>query len=163
MEFNRYALALQLGDLCREKKLRIAMAESCTGGAVAEVMTSVPGSSDWFDFSISAYSNEAKTTYLGVDPKLFEQYGAVSEPVARAMAEGVLNNRNVDLAIAITGLAGPGGGSTEKPVGTVCFALTDRQKGTCETTTELFYSGRKHIRRCATSFAIEWFLRYISK
>lgn len=162
MEFNRFALAQKLGQLCCEKGLRIGIAESCTGGSLAEVITSVPGSSAWFDSSVAVYTNAAKTSYLGVDPKLFEQYGAVSEPVAKAMAQGVLKHRDVDFAIGITGLAGPGGGSVEKPVGTVCFALADKHTGSCEAKTEQFYSGRKHIRRCATSVALQWFLKYIT-
>lgn len=102
---------------------RIATAESCTAGMVAARLTELPGSSDYVAGGVVAYANEAKTELLGVDPALIKAHGAVSEPVAEAMAQGALNRFRADTAIAITGIAGPGGGTDEKPVGTVCFTV----------------------------------------
>ena len=112
-----------VGDLLRERRLTLAAAESCTGGLLLERLTDVPGSSDYVAGGIVAYTNGLKTTLLGVDPELLERHGAVSEPVAAAMAEGVRERSGADVAVAITGIAGPGGGSPEKPVGTVVIAV----------------------------------------
>lgn len=158
MDFNHFALAQTLGEICVQKGVRIGLAESCTGGSVAEVITSVAGSSAWFDSCVVVYSNEAKIDFLGVDAALLDEFGAVSEPVARAMAEGVLARRSVDLALSITGVAGPGGGSPHKPVGTVSFGLANRLKEGCETKTAYFNSGRKHIRLSAAVFALDWLI-----
>src|SRR3982751_3041231 len=116
------ALARSLLDLCRSRKLTIATAESCTGGLVAAALTAIPGSSDVVDRGFVTYSNAAKTEMLGVPADLIATHGAVSEPVARAMAEGALSRSNADVAVAITGIAGPDGGSDAKPVGLVHLA-----------------------------------------
>ncbi|WP_343347466.1 CinA family protein [Sphingomicrobium sp. XHP0239] len=110
-------------DTCRDAGERLAFAESCTGGLVSAAMTALPGSSDVFVAGYVTYSNEAKMRMLGVDPVLFETAGAVSEDVAIAMAEGALVRSGADRAVAITGVAGPSGGSVDKPVGTVWFAI----------------------------------------
>ena len=102
---------------------RIATAESCTAGLLAARLTDRPGSSDYVMGGVVSYSNEAKVQLLGVDPALIEAHGAVSEPVAEAMAAGALQRFDADTAVAITGIAGPGGGTAEKPVGTVCFTV----------------------------------------
>lgn len=102
---------------------RLATAESCTGGLIAAACTSVSGSSDWFDRGFVSYSNEAKTDMLGVDPALIEANGAVSEVVARAMAHGAVRHSCARVAVAVTGIAGPTGGSPDKPVGTVWFGF----------------------------------------
>jgi nicotinamide-nucleotide amidase len=121
-----------VGAQLRARKLKLALAESCTGGLVAKLLTDMPGSSDFFQFSVVTYSNEAKCDLLGVDAKLIERYGAVSSEVAAAMAEGALvrsrsaGAAGADIAVAITGVAGPGGGSEAKPVGTVWFAVAHR-------------------------------------
>jgi nicotinamide-nucleotide amidase len=111
-----------LADAMRRAGLKIATAESCTGGLIAAACTTVAGSSDWFERGFVTYSNEAKTEMLGVAPALITSHGAVSEPVARAMAEGAIAHSRAQLAVAVTGVAGPSGGSPSKPVGTVWLA-----------------------------------------
>ena len=108
---------------CRAGGKRVATAESCTGGLVAACLTAIGGSSDVVDRGFVTYSNEAKNELLGVPMGLIQAFGAVSEPVARAMAEGALARSNADITVSVTGVAGPGGGSTEKPVGLVWFGL----------------------------------------
>jgi len=114
--------AAALLEICRSKRLTIATAESCTGGLIAGILTEVPGSSDAFERGFVTYSNRAKTEQLGVPAELIEEFGAVSKPVAHAMALGALENSTADLAVAVTGVAGPGGGTPEKPVGLVHLA-----------------------------------------
>ena len=109
--------------LCDKAGLRLVTAESCTGGLLAACLTEIPGASNLLDHGFITYSNASKTALLGVPDRLFESAGAVSEKTARAMAEGALNRSGMDLAIAITGLAGPGGGTPEKPVGLVHIAV----------------------------------------
>ncbi len=117
-----------LGDALRQRGWRMASAESCTGGLIAAVCTAVAGSSDWFERGWVTYSNAAKHQDLGVGEALIASYGAVSEPVARAMAQGALQRSGAQLAVAVTGIAGPGGAVPGKPVGTVWLAWgTDGQ------------------------------------
>ncbi len=106
----------------------LSTAESCTGGLIAHTLTNVPGSSDWFKGGVTAYANEAKTTLLSVPAPLIREHGAVSAPVAKAMAEGMRKRLKTDFAIATTGIAGPGGGTPQKPVGLVFIAITSAQK-----------------------------------
>jgi nicotinamide-nucleotide amidase len=113
----------QLSAALLRKQRKICTAESCTGGLIAKTFTDLAGSSDWFDRGFVTYSNAAKSEMLGVPASLIEDYGAVSEPVANAMASGALRHSEADYAIAVTGVAGPGGGSEEKPVGTVWIAV----------------------------------------
>lgn len=108
---------------CRAKKLRIATAESCTGGLVAGLLTSIAGSSDVFDRGFVTYSNDAKKDMLGVELQTLKERGAVSAQCAREMAEGALRRSDADIAVSVTGIAGPGGGSPEKPVGLVYFCV----------------------------------------
>lgn len=115
-----------IGDALRARGEQLATAESCTGGLIAAACTSVAGSSDWFERGVVSYSNDAKTELLGVDPALIAAHGAVSEPVVRAMAEGTLAHAPADWALAVTGIAGPGGAVPGKPVGTVWLALARR-------------------------------------
>lgn len=110
-----------LADFLLKNQLMLASAESCTGGLIAAACTSLAGSSGWFERGVVTYSNAAKTDLLGVDPGLLARHGAVSEAVACAMAAGLLHRAPVQVAVSVTGIAGPGGGSTEKPVGTVWF------------------------------------------
>lgn len=112
-----------LGERLRAKGQWLATAESCTGGLIAAACTAVAGSSEWFERGFVTYSNDAKTQLLGVDPALIARHGAVSEPVVRAMAEGALGRAPVQWSVAVTGIAGPGGGSAAKPVGTVWLAV----------------------------------------
>ena len=118
--------AARLLDACRTHGLKVATAESCTGGLVAGALTEIPGSSDVLDRGFVTYSNAAKQTMLGVPAAILEQHGAVSRETADAMAAGALAMSDADLAVAVTGIAGPGGGSAEKPVGLVHFAAAAR-------------------------------------
>ena len=120
---------LVLAQALRERGLKLATAESCTGGLIAAACTAVAGSSDWFERGFVTYSNEAKTESLGVDASVIAAHGAVSEEVARAMAEGALAHSRAQLAVAVTGIAGPGGGSKAKPVGTVWLAVARAGEG----------------------------------
>src|ERR1700749_1858438 len=122
--FNQALIASAADVLtaARAKGLKIAAAESCTGGLIAGLLTEIPGSSDVFDRGFVTYSNEAKEQMLGVPASVIRQHGAVSEQVARAMAEGAIRNSSAQAAIAVTGIAGPGGGSEQKPVGLVHIA-----------------------------------------
>lgn len=118
--------AVRVLDACRFLGLKVATAESCTAGLVAAALTEIPGSSDVLDRGFVTYSNDAKQTMLGVSAAILARHGAVSREAADAMASGAMAMSNVDLAVAITGIAGPGGGSTEKPVGLVHFAAAAR-------------------------------------
>ncbi len=119
-----------LADALRARGWRIATAESCTGGLIAAACTALAGSSDWFERGFVTYSNVAKTEQLGVNALLIAQHGAVSEPVVRAMAEGALLHSAADIAVAVTGIAGPGGGTADKPVGLVWLAIAKREAAT---------------------------------
>ncbi len=121
-------MAEDLINACRKNAIKLALAESCTGGLVAGCVTAVNGSSDIFDRGFVTYSNQAKTEMLGVTEKLLKNFGSVSEQVAIAMAEGAIANSNADISLSITGVAGPGGGTDEKPVGLVHMAVA--RKGT---------------------------------
>lgn len=120
-------LAERLGAGLRAQHLTLATAESCTAGGIAYAVTLVPGSSAWYDRGFITYSNEAKMQVLGVSAAYLRDFGAVSEPVARAMAIGALSHSAAQVALAVTGIAGPDGGSPDKPVGTVCFAWAIRR------------------------------------
>ncbi|WP_342154832.1 nicotinamide-nucleotide amidohydrolase family protein [Methylorubrum sp. SB2] len=138
-------------------KKKIATAESCTGGLVAGLLTAVPGSSAVVDRGFVTYSNEAKTDLVGVPAALIAAHGAVSEPVARAMAEGALGRSLADAAVAITGIAGPGGGSADKPVGLVHFALALEGAPTRHIERRFGGPGREEIRRLAVEQALALF------
>lgn len=124
------ALVSRLAQALPARGWMLATAESCTGGLIAAACTELAGSSAWFDRAVVSYSNEAKSELLGVDAALISAHGAVSEPVARAMAEGVLARSKAQVAVAVTGIAGPGGGSPDKPVGTVWLAWACRGQPT---------------------------------
>jgi len=119
-------LAIDLGAALRARGWLCATAESCTGGLVAGAITDIAGSSEWFDRGYVTYSNEAKVAMLNVPPATLAQHGAVSEPTARAMAEAALAQSRAHIAVAVTGIAGPGGATPGKPVGTICFAWAVR-------------------------------------
>ena len=150
------ALAQSLGDELSRKGWRIATAESCTGGGVAAAITAIAGSSAWFERGWVTYSNAAKTEELGVDATLIAQQGAVSETVAAAMARGAFAHSLSDYAIAVTGIAGPDGGSPEKPIGMVCFGWAN--KTASKTETVYFDGDRQSIRQQATAYALAGFL-----
>jgi nicotinamide-nucleotide amidase len=138
----------------------VAVAESCTGGLMAARLTERGGSSEYFAGGVVAYSNEAKISLVGVDPGLIESYGAVSEPVADALADGALERFDADFGIGITGIAGPGGGSEEKPVGLVCFCVAGRDGGRITRSTRLPGS-RSDIRDRATTVAMHLLRRLL--
>lgn len=141
-------------DAYRARGWKIATAESCTGGLVAGRLTDVAGSSDVVERGFVTYSNEAKVQMLGVDAALIAAHGAVSEPVARAMAKGALAHSPADVAVAITGVAGPGGGSAEKPVGLVHFGLARRDMVTRHLERRYGDLGRAEIREKAVAEAL---------
>ena len=136
-----FSEAQNLIDVACEKKISIATAESCTGGLIGAAITSIPGSSTPFKGGIIAYNNSVKNKLLGVPAGMIHKYGAVSREVARAMAIGAIEAVNVDIAVSVTGVAGPGGGSEEKPVGTVWMGLAYRVDGKTEVTTKLHKFG----------------------
>lgn len=152
-------LAIQAGVALADKSLMLATAESCTGGLVAAAITDVSGSSGWFERGFVTYSNEAKSTMLGVPAKLIRDHGAVSEEVARAMAEGALLNSRAQVALSVTGVAGPNGGTPDKPVGMVCFGWSNRI--TTLTETQRFRGDRGQIRRQAAEHAMRGLLELI--
>lgn len=144
-------LAAQLGAALKTRGCMLTLAESCTGGLVAQSITSIAGSSAWFDRGFITYSNVAKTEMLDVSSKTLDDYGAVSEQTAQAMAIGALNNSHAQLSGSITGIAGPDGGSTEKPVGTVCFGWVSKSRP-ASATTQHFRGTREEIRQQAAIF-----------
>jgi nicotinamide-nucleotide amidase len=135
----------------------VSTAESCTGGWVAKALTDVPGSSACFGYGIVSYSNGAKESLLGVDPQTLREHGAVSEAAVREMASGALNLSGADLAVAVSGIAGPDGGSEEKPVGTVWLAVACRRKRSCDVEAVLHRLGgdRAAIRAASVVLALE--------
>ena len=147
-------MAAELGEALLRQGWLLATAESCTGGWLAQVVTSVAGSSAWFDRGFVTYSNAAKQDMLGVRTETLVSCGAVSEATAREMAQGALAHSAAQLAIAITGIAGPGGGTPEKPVGTVCFAWC--VSGQPESSSTCHFSGdRSRIRSASVAFALK--------
>lgn len=153
-------LAVALGDALRARHLRVATAESCTGGLVAGAITSVAGSSEWFERGFVTYSNEAKREMLGVPHALIKTHGAVSEAVARAMAEGALARSAAECAAAVTGVAGPGGGSATKPVGMVCFGFALRGRET-RVETRRFAGDRAAVRAASVEEALSGLLALV--
>jgi nicotinamide-nucleotide amidase len=140
------ALAVEVGARLKARGWLLATAESCTGGWVAQVVTSVSGSSEWFERGFVTYSNDAKRELLGVQAATLERHGAVSEATAREMAAGALTASRAHVAVAITGVAGPTGGTADKPVGMVCLAWALRG-GAVESTTRRFAGDREAVRR----------------
>ena len=128
MPMNPEQLVQKLSTALVDAGCRVCAAESCTGGLIAKTCTDLAGSSDWFERGFVTYSNAAKSEMLAVPPTIIEDYGSVSEPVAAAMASGALRHSHADYAIAVTGVAGPGGGSAEKPVGSVWIAVASSEQ-----------------------------------
>ncbi len=154
------ALEVVVGDLLKARGWRLAAAESCTGGMLLSRLTDIPGSSAYVDAGVVCYSNESKTNWLGVDAALIARHGAVSEPVAAAMAAGVRSRAGANLGVAITGIAGPGGGSAEKPVGTVVLAV-DSPLG-AEVRTRRMLGGRDLIRAMSVNAALDMVRRHLT-
>ena len=142
------------------KSLKLGTAESCTGGLIGAALTAVPGSSAAYAGGVVSYSNAMKTKFLGVPERLFTDYGAVSEEVARAMAEGARERLGVDVAVSVTGIAGPGGGSEEKPVGTVWIAVAGGEK-TLAWKMEYGGVGRDEVRELTVRDALERMLQLL--
>ena len=142
-----------LADLLQKKGWMLASAESCTGGMIAAACTDLAGSSNWFERGFVTYSNAAKTELLGVDAALIAQHGAVSEPVARAMAAGALARSKAQVIVAVTGVAGPGGGSAEKPVGTVWFGFAVGDQVSSEV--KNFAGDRAAVRQATALHAVQ--------
>lgn len=151
--------AQRLLDLARARSVLISTAESCTGGLIAGAITDVAGSSAIFDRGFVTYSNDAKIQMLGVRAETLDAHGAVSEEVAREMAEGAVDRSNAALVVSVTGIAGPGGGSAEKPEGRVCFGLARRGKPTLTETVEFGAIGRAHVRAATVTHALGLLLR----
>jgi len=147
------ALAARLARRLKRARAKLVTAESCTGGWAAQVVTSVAGSSDWFERGFVTYSNASKRELLGVKKKTLEKYGAVSEETAREMARGALRRSRGTIALAITGVAGPGGGTKAKPVGTVCFAWARARKVSSQT--RRFPGNRERVRRRSVEHALK--------
>jgi nicotinamide-nucleotide amidase len=147
-------IAHRVGEQLKDKGLLLATAESCTGGWVAQAVTAVAGSSEWFDRGFVTYSNDAKREMLGVRAETLERHGAVSEETAREMAAGALAASRAQVAVAITGVAGPTGGTPQKPVGMVCFAWAVRG-GAIESATRRFEGDREAVRRQSVMFGLQ--------
>lgn len=153
-------LSQQLANTLLQQQKQLAVAESCTGGWLAKCLTDIPGSSHWFERGFVTYSNAAKQEMLGVLPATLAREGAVSEAVVREMAAGVLRHSAADLAIAISGIAGPGGAVAGKPVGTVCFGLAEIDKK-IQTDTQYFEGNREAVRRQAVAYALSRLLHVL--
>ncbi|MBI1889782.1 MAG: CinA family protein [Burkholderiales bacterium] len=152
-------LATRVGLSLKAKGLLLATAESCTGGGVAQAVTEIAGSSEWFDSGFVAYSNASKTEMLDVSPAVIALHGTVSEEIAAAMAEGAIANSNAHVAIATTGIAGPGGAVPGKPVGTVCFAWS--KDGHTHTERLVFQGDRQAVRKQTVVHALQGLLKFL--
>lgn len=154
--------ALTLAARLNERRLKLACAESCTGGWIAKSLTDLSGSSRWFDCGIVTYSNQAKINLLGVSAQTLDTHGAVSQPVVKEMVLGLLDRCDADYGIAVSGIAGPGGGSADKPVGTVWLAW-GRPGVLIEAMRFRFDGGREQVRRQAVIAAIQGVLRLLKQ
>ena len=159
---NIEKLAAELGATLKARGYKLALAESCTGGMAAQAVTSVAGSSAWFDRGFVTYSNQAKIDMLGVSPQTLEKFGAVSEETAGEMVLGCLKNSQAQIAGSITGIAGPDGGTVDKPVGTVCFAWAEISLPII-TVTKKFNGNREEIRQQATTFLVCQLIKHLKQ
>ncbi len=162
MDQALYRLAARVGRALKRKELMIATAESCTGGWIGQAITMVPGSSEWFERGFITYTYISKREMLGVKPGTLARHGAVSEQVVREMALGALARSHAQVAVSISGVAGPGGGTPDKPVGTVCFAWSRKRVGTV-VETRRFRGDRDGIRRRATAHALRGVLKIVAE
>ena len=147
-------LAAQIGTRLKARGMKIATAESCTGGWVGEALTAIAGSSDYYECGFITYSNRAKQDMLGVPADILERHGAVSEDTVRAMAAGALARSQADLALSVSGVAGPGGGSARNPVGTVCFGWALKGAGP-QSARRYFQGDREAVRRQSVICALQ--------
>lgn len=161
-DLDLVSLVTQLAERLSARRRWLVTAESCTGGGLSEALTAVPGSSAWFERGYIAYSNTAKREMLQVKAATLARFGAVSEQTAIAMAAGALAHSHADVAVAITGVAGPSGGTAEKPVGTVCFAWMNKGEE-AQAATRLFPGDRQAVRRQAIVFALQGLLEQTGK
>lgn len=155
-------LSVRVGQELDKNRYLLVTAESCTGGGLSEAVTRIPGSSAWFDRGFITYSNQSKVTMLNVSEDTLQQYGAISENTAIEMAQGALDNSIADIAVAITGIAGPGGATQDKPVGLVCFAWLDRDIN-MRSTHIIFKGDRLQIRHQACLMAMQGILDLIDR
>lgn len=160
MEEDLYRLAVRVGRALKRRELMMATAESCTGGWISQVITMVPGSSEWFDRGFVTYTNVSKQEMLGVKHRSLAKHGAVSEQVVREMAQGALANSHARITVAVSGVAGPGGGTAEKPVGTVCFAWGRKGKAVA-VKTRRFRGDRDAVRKRCVEHALRGVLKSI--
>jgi nicotinamide-nucleotide amidase len=150
---NEETLEQAVGHLLRKRGEQLAIAESCTGGLIADQITNIPGSSDYFKEGVVAYSNESKIKRLRVSSQTLQKFGAVSEPTAGEMAKGILKTSGADWGIAVTGIAGPGGGTKEKPAGLVCFAIASPKN--VQSWTRRFFGSRTEIKQKSALMALD--------
>lgn len=153
--------ATTLGAALKARGYKLALAESCTGGMVAQAVTSVAGSSAWFDRGFVTYSNQSKIEMLAILPEILEKFGAVSEQTAKEMALGALKHSQAHIAGSITGIAGPDGGSADKPVGTVCFAWATLNQPV-SASTQHFTGNREEIRQQAAAFLMQQLMQTLN-
>ena len=161
MNTKLHNLAQKVGLILKNKGLTIVTAESCTGGSLSASITEIPGSSTCFECGFIVYSNQSKQNLLDVKKSTLEKFGAVSEEIAKEMAEGALKHSNADIGVAITGIAGPDGATLNKPIGTVCFAIISKNSPP-KTFTEHFKGDRNSIRIKATEFALQNLIKRLS-
>lgn len=152
-------LAAQVGEMLKSRGLMLATAESCTGGGVAQAITDIPGSSEWFERGFVTYANQAKVEMLGVREETLRLHGAVSEATVREMAEGALLHSHAGISLAVSGVAGPGGGTQQKPVGTVWFAWAHRD-GATQARKFLLGGDRAEIRAQSVQIALQGLLEF---
>lgn len=158
---NALELAAQIGTELKEKRLLLTVAESCTGGGVAQAITEIAGSSDWFDCGFVTYSNSSKSELLNIPAALIARHGAVSEEIAAAMAEGAIANSEGNVSLSTTGIAGPTGAVPGKPIGTVCFGWV---VGGVTHTERLIFTGDRHaVREQTVAHALKKLLRYLQE
>ncbi len=147
--------------LLEEKHLKVATAESCTGGLIGDTITNIPGNSEYYEGGIVSYSNDMKIKFLGVDERILAEYGAVSEQTAREMADGVRRVTGVDIGIATTGIAGPGGGTEKKPVGLVYISISTSEA--TEVKKHIFHGNRRENKEQACRAALTILLNYLEQ
>ncbi|MGG4610495.1 nicotinamide-nucleotide amidase [Providencia sp. Me31A] len=159
-------LSIQIGQKLKEQGKTVTAAESCTGGWIAKVLTDIAGSSDYFQRGFVTYSNEAKHQMIGVKHESLQKFGAVSQQVVIEMASGALQEAKADFAVSVSGIAGPGGGSAEKPVGTVWFGFAQKQTNEAISVVaehRVFQGDRNKVRLQSTGYALETLLKLLNK